>query len=265
MKEIRTTDTRYHNNFAYYEGDFIGESLHYYGEYQGLEIEFLRSLVEGEYQRNAVVWDIGANIGVHATQLAGVAKHVYSFEPHPMMFDLLERNTSGLDNVSIFNMAAGNSTDDVMMLDIDQISEKKNFGTVRIADQGTVPVKQIILDDFDLPTPDLVKIDVEGYEINVLRGMERTIDEHTPHLNIEAMENNHEIIKFFEGKPYNLFWLCIRNYNENNYKQNRQNFYGNPNGAIFNIFATTGIVPGAQPVKGPDDNWEKLLERIKSL
>jgi len=259
MREIRTTDTRYLKDFAYYDGDFIGQSLEHYGEYQGLEIEFLRQLA-----KDAVVWDIGANIGVHSTQLADVAKNIYSFEPHPVMYSLLERNTATLDNVSIFNMAAGDSTDDVMMMDVDQIEEEGNFGTVSISDKGTVPVKQIILDEQDLPAPNLVKIDVEGYEINVLHGMEKIIDQHTPHINIEAMVNNREIIEFFDGKPYNLFWLCIRNYNENNYKQNKQNVFSSPTGAIFNIFATTAIIEGAEPVQGPDDTWEKLLERIKN-
>lgn len=253
MNNTKLTDTKYLKDFVYYERDLIGSSLEAYGEYQGIEIEFLNGLIKDQ-----VVWDIGANIGVHATGFASVAKEVHSFEPHPMHYKLLEQNTSTLGNVMTYNLAVGDSTDEVTMGE----QEENNLGTMRIQEQGDIAVQQVILDDMDLPKPDLIKLDVEGYEINALRGMEKTINEHLPNLNIEAMENNREIIDFFKDKPYNLYWLCVRNFNPNNHKNNQRNIFAVPNGAIFNIFATTGKIDGAQEVLGPNDTWQKLLERV---
>ena len=256
-KNVRSTDTRYLKNFQYYEGDFIGTSLEVYGEYQQPEIDFLSQTITGQ-----VVWDVGANIGVHTTAFASLAKEVHSFEPFPAHFRLLENNTCDLDNVFVYNLAVGNSDQQLMMEDLEELQESRNYGTVRVSDTGTIPVTQVRLDDMELPPPRLIKIDVEGYEYQALLGMEKIITEFQPHLNIEAMENVNDIVDFFEGMPYNLYWTCCRNYNENNYKQNKQNIFASPNSAIFSIFATTEQIDGLPKVNGPEDTWEKLLERV---
>ena len=265
---IEYTNTRYHNNFAYYKNDeIIGRSLRNYGEYAQPEVDFLLSIADKLIESNngpIVVYDVGSNIGYHATAFASKHAEVYCFEPNPLNYKLLEQNTAKFKNVHLTQCAVSNQngTTNIGIFDLDSVS---NFGDVHINDQNGVPVTTIRLDDVNLPNPHIIKIDVEGYEYGVMLGAEQIIKSYMPMIYYEAQDlRDFDKIWFFLTRlNYRLYWAVVRNYNINNLKQNTNNIFSNS--AIFDVIAlpqSMGELKGALKVLGPDDNWQRLCQSI---
>jgi FkbM family methyltransferase len=259
---IETTETRYHKEFAFYKNDnTIGRSLNLYGEYGQIEVEFLLSIINSITNKPAVVYDVGANIGVYATAFASTGAQVYCFEPNPLNFDLLTRNTSGLDNVNCVNSAATNKAGSIMIQTFDP-AVPSNYGELLINNSIGVESTAVRLDDLDIPAPNLIKIDAEGSELGVIQGALNKIRENLPLLCYEAQESPHldKIYNILTDFGYHLYWAVVRNYNKDNFKNNAENVWGTT--ALFSVIAVPpswNRVKDLDPVTGPDDTWKKFL------
>jgi FkbM family methyltransferase len=111
------------------------------------------------------VLDIGANIGVTARIFAKRAKHVHAFEPGPRALALLRLNAPA--NCTVHAIAIGETNG------FAHIAEHEACDESRISDTGLrVPMRTV--DSLGL-NPDFIKIDVEGYEPQVLRGAVETL------------------------------------------------------------------------------------------
>ncbi len=143
------------------------------------------------------VLDIGANIGWTALRLAGIAREgrVIGFEPDPMNFDQCHSNVerNDLKNIQVYPLALGDRAGSASM----EVRTPSNRGGNRISPAGTEPGKMVEvmrLDDFlsahPLDRVDLIKMDVEGFELHVLRGAEKTLRQFKPSLFIEVDDNN---------------------------------------------------------------------------
>ena len=159
------------------------------------------------------VVDIGANIGAYSYAFlnkVGKAGEVLSFEPYKPSFECLEYNLGGYENVHIENIAIGQCNGFCI-----PICENDNIGmsfikTSEVKNENTVAV--VPLDDYKLKKCDFIKIDVEGYEVNVLNGAKNTILRHKPILMIEvndfALEragtNRDELFGFLRKYGYNF-------------------------------------------------------------
>jgi len=234
----------------------ISGSLLAYGEYQQAEIDFLLPFIDSD----DVVYDIGANIGYHANAFASQAKTVYSFEAHPTHFDVLTANTDHLTNVIKENIAIGDVSGTVQVSNFD-LNTQTNYGEVKINNSGiSIPCKTI--DSMNLPEPKLIKVDVEGQELEVIKGSIETIEKHLPMIYFESQDTSglNEIYPLLSDLGYNLDWCVVRNYMPNNYYQNNINIFGNT--AIFSILAHQPSLELEQwiPVTGPDDHWERLCQ-----
>lgn len=147
------------------------------------------------------VWDIGANIGDHTRAYLDMGKTVYAFEPNPLAYECLCHNCPDSHN---YNLAA-NSKDDELTFET-----LANVGESRISENGEIKVKAVKLDTLDLPKPDFIKIDVEGWEIHALQGMQDSINTHKPMLFIEInhdalSQNGHtadDILNFVKSAGY---------------------------------------------------------------
>jgi FkbM family methyltransferase len=123
------------------------------------------------------VWDVGANVGLytkHFTGAVGEKGTVVSFEPSPRNYQELRGNCSGLPNANLQNLGLGSSEASIGFV----IGDAPNGVTDHIAAPGEKPTHQVSIttaDQFVLTNPSLapnvVKIDVEGFETEVLRGM----------------------------------------------------------------------------------------------
>lgn len=258
LEYLSETTTRYRERFVFYRNDLmIGQSLEHYGEYQQIELDFLLPFIN----RNTVVWDIGANIGYHATAFDSHAGQVHSFEPNASHFDLLTKNLRGGHNGRCYNIAVGDCSKSIMIEEFDP-ARVANYGAVRVgATSGkTVPMKPIDeLCKFIAP-PDFIKIDVEGHEWAVLQGGAETIKQRRPMIYFEAQETQDlgKIYPMLQDLGYEMTWVIVRNYNPNNFRQNQENIFSNS--AIFSILAyQPGMVTGQTlPVLGPDDHWQRF-------
>jgi FkbM family methyltransferase len=158
--------------------------------YEVLELE----LVEFLLQPGMMVIDVGANVGIHtsiAARSVAPTGTVYGFEPVPENFEILVGNLARnqLTNVVIERSAVGNEVGrSTIYLEDHSIGTHSllRSDTSTVAHSLSVPVTT--LDHYfvdDMPeVVNLLKIDVEGYEPNVLKGATKVL-ERTDHLLIE--------------------------------------------------------------------------------
>lgn len=141
------------------------------------------TILEKLISTNHVVYDVGANIGLmtlFAAQLVGVDGKVYSFEPEPETFKILNNNITlnHLSNVHAFDLALGAKELEGQI----HSNLNVNRGSASLIinkDETGCPVKiksmDKLINQMELRTPHLIKIDVEGYELEVLKGAEELL------------------------------------------------------------------------------------------
>tara|TARA_A100001037_G_scaffold301543_1_gene331307 strand:- start:1656 stop:2534 length:879 start_codon:yes stop_codon:yes gene_type:complete len=193
-----------------------------------------------------IVIDIGANIGFFTLIMADIVKKegkVFSFEPESKNFQLLEKNVkvNNLSNVILENKAVGNingETDMYLASNEDNIYSQSmhRIYSSNIVSQNSTPVKiKIIrLDDFFeklelIEKIDLIKIDVEGAEFDVLKGMSKILD-----LNKDLriiMEFSIENLQDFGSKPDEVMDFLLKK----NFRLWKINEIGKKIEEIFNI------------------------------
>lgn len=229
---VSFTKTRYSDMFWLYSNDtIIGQSLRYYGEYTELEIELLKNFIKPHF----TVYDIGANIGYHTLAFSKLAQDVYAFEPNKKNLELLRKNVGNCENVVIYDSACSDQNTKMYVEDFDT-TKPGNYGEMRMLETGQ-ECESVRIDDIaDIFGPDLMKIDVEGHEIQVLKGSLETIQQYKPIIFYEAHGNDlPEIYDLLIGLDYTLYWYPCRNYNPNNYLKNSNNVFGH--GGVVNILA----------------------------
>jgi FkbM family methyltransferase len=138
---------------------------------QAFDDELFSTLKAGD-----VVWDVGANVGYYTKRFAeavGPDGHVVAFEPFPATSERLRANMQGIPNYSLQTLALGGEAGEVTML-----QGKDDLGaTSRIVTQAEngvairIATGDGLLEGGDIQMPTVLKIDTEGYELDVLRGM----------------------------------------------------------------------------------------------
>ncbi len=190
----------------------------YCGAFEWEEREWLLS----ELKSDDVFFDIGANIGLF-TLLAGErCRKVVAFEPTDETFSILTGNVklnNSPGNIELIHAAASdkNGTQDIYVLTNgkdawNSMAVKPEAGEYRVDNIKTVNVDELIASG-SIPTPRVIKIDVEGWELHVLKGLENTIAQHKPVMLIEFTESNlkaagtsaAELGKYILSKNYELF------------------------------------------------------------
>lgn len=153
------------------------------------EINMLED-VQKRIGENKSIVDIGANIGNHTIYFSKVckAKNVYSFEPQKNIFNILKKNVQ-INNVShivkLFNMGLGKSYSHADVI----VTDKNNYGSSRLnkSVEGKIEIDSldnILIDEAN--NVDMIKIDVEGMELEVLKGATKILKKFNPLIYIEA-------------------------------------------------------------------------------
>lgn len=186
---------------------YIGRCLDGYGEYAWEELEFLGPLVgSGDW-----VVDGGANIGCHSlffSERVGPGGGVLAFEPQRLVFQILCANLAlnERNNVYAFQEALGQSQEMAFVPALDY-GRLNNYGGVGLSARGE-PVRRARLDDLGLPRCRLIKLDVEGSEVEALRGMEETLRRCRPLLYVEndRPEQSGALLEFLSAQGYRCYW-----------------------------------------------------------
>jgi len=126
--------------------------------------------------------DIGANIGYFtllAAGIVGVTGNVYAFEPEPQNYSLLARNVrlNGFTNVRLYQKAVSRCSGK-MNLNLGSQSGTHSLFSVKETTSKTIMIDLIGLDEIFIGTNnriDVIKVDVQGAEMDVLMGMQNII------------------------------------------------------------------------------------------
>lgn len=168
-----------------------------------IEFEMLPNWVsEGDW-----VLDIGANVGHYTarlSELVGASGRVLAFEPVPETFELLAANMARCSarNITLVNMAASDSMSELSMAIPKFSSGLDNYYMANISSgAGDLRILSVSVDSLNIRSPiRFAKIDAEGHELSVLKGMVKILEEHRPVLVVE--DNSPQIAQFIERFDY---------------------------------------------------------------
>ncbi|MBL6082589.1 FkbM family methyltransferase [Belnapia sp. T18] len=233
-----------YGTMAFFKNDnVIGRALKLYGEWAEHEINCISELVS----EDSIVFDVGANVGTHTMALARMAAKgaVYSFEAQPDMSTILEFNIllNSLGNVHSLRAVCADKAGSIPIKI--SYSGSGNFGAFRIDDipkrkkilsiwpfsrrQVFDEVVKIRLDDMldVVPKVDFIKIDIEGMELQAIKGAAGLIKRYRPAVFFEQLDLNdlQERINFFERLNYTVYWLETHPFNKKNYRTNPDNIW----------------------------------------
>jgi len=178
----------------------------------GVHEPITTKLTQQELKKGMICLDIGSNIGYYAlmeSKAVGNKGKVIAIEPSPKNFQQMKKNLDleGVSNVEAYNFAAGDKDDEVNFL----IHERSNLCSVipkgepvpKFANVITIPLKKIdsFIEEKKLEKLDFVRMDIEGYEINLFEGLWKTIRKFKPMIQMEfhdSLFNIEEKTKFFQ-------------------------------------------------------------------
>ena len=132
-----------------------------------------------ELKPKDVAYDIGASIGTHALFMAlKLSPHgrVFAFEPESDSFRILKDNIllNKMQNIMVFQAALGDYAGEVSIRKVPwfTVTDNSNFA---LANKVRLAEGDVFIKENNLPLPSVVKIDVEGFEYYVIKGLENTL------------------------------------------------------------------------------------------
>lgn len=134
--------------------------------------------------KKTVAVQAGGNIGLWPRRYSQVFAHVMTFEPEPLTFDCLTRNTSDIQNISRFRAALGDKESVARI-------NRRSLGSHNIdeLDRDASPCRIVTIDNMaDLRHVGLIQLDIEGYEYPALLGAAATVARCHPVIQIEMNE-----------------------------------------------------------------------------
>lgn len=179
------------SKMAVYANDWVGLLVYLDGEYEKEDLADVFHFLERIDSKvfDGVALDIGANIGNHSIRFSKDFESVYSFEPNPSTFKLLEFNTFPLSNVNCFNLGLSDIEGELILSeDLTNLGGSSAVIAHNYGSQIKIEVKK--LDDVlkGIKNIRLIKVDVEGMELNVFQGAFKTISENKPFIIFEQNE-----------------------------------------------------------------------------
>jgi len=160
------------------------------------DVDFDRWILDGEYQKehrdtiikfvkqekkvlaNAI--DVGAHVGFWLKDMCKEFKQVFAFEPVDEVRECLYENVKD-SNYHCYTYGLG-SKDEVKKINYNP----KETGNSYITDNGNKEIVIRKLDNLDLPQIDYIKIDAEGYEMEVIKGGMKIVEKYKPFIHVEV-------------------------------------------------------------------------------
>jgi FkbM family methyltransferase len=192
-----------------------------YFSISSFKINYLISIYEKNFK---TIFDIGANQGQFtiASMNRFPEANIYAFEPISEVLLKFKNNISGNDRVRVYNCAVGDTCGEIIFYSNKYshvssalvINEKNTIPNYDQSATSRIKIKTIkmddILDDISIISPVLLKLDVQGYEREVIRGARRLLQK-VDYIIIET-----PFVKLYEDQP--LFNEINTLLNEHNFK-----------------------------------------------
>ncbi|MEQ1756004.1 MAG: FkbM family methyltransferase [Micropepsaceae bacterium] len=232
-EQIIRVETAHGPMWVFKSDIYVSRSLEKYGEYVSAETEVFRQAI----RPGMTVVEVGANIGSHSVFLARACAPgpFYAFEPQQRVFQLLATNVTinGVTNALVYPEGLG-ETAGFIEIAPPNYGGKGNFGSVSLS-QGTtgggnkLRVRVSTLDSWELGACHFLKIDVEGWEIQVIQGGTETIRKCRPVIYVENDRAQHQgrLIEQISKLDYRLYWHVAPLFSPNNFRGDAENIFGN--------------------------------------
>jgi FkbM family methyltransferase len=272
-----------HGLFIYNPNDtYIGRSMEEYGEWCEHEIDLLRKFVNA----GDTVIDCGANIGTHSVALARIVGNygkVFALEAQPRLCAMLEANVqlNQLGNVFFVNKAVGNFEGNITIGELPPDDTEFNFGAAPLNKTWSgesIPVSCGKIDsfagDFDVS---LIKIDIEGMEVDAIKGAKATIERCKPILFFEYSEDadSEAVDAVLKQIGYLAYWAIGPFFHPLNAFKSQKNIWPTAQMLSLNLIAfwpkkLREDVSAMKAIKaanlplflGPEDNWRAAIGRM---
>ena len=192
--------------------------------YWGLQ-DITRPKLYSLVKKGDIVLDIGTNVGetlLNFAKLVGEGGFVYGFEPDEVNFSNVQKNIAlnEFENLHVFNFGISDAPATVKLYRVDphnlgmnriltdaEAGEYRDFTTIRTDTLDNV------IEENKISRVNVIKIDIEGYEMHALRGARKLLERSKPRLFIEVgytrLINNgtspNEMIGFLNGLSYRVF------------------------------------------------------------
>lgn len=178
----------------------------------------IQSFVSDTISPDDIVVDVGANVGDFSLFASAKAKSVLCFEPNPNCCQIIAHHIklNDINNIVVHQVGLGDHRETLRLNMTGPLSALATFGTVEATFHITAEVAtgdEALVDE----NPKLIKIDAEGFETNVIRGLVRTIERCHPILLTEVARSHlarcgsspEELQTLVEGLGYRGFQLKL--------------------------------------------------------
>jgi FkbM family methyltransferase len=190
MKNCSVNGFKYDLNLK----EYIQYQMYFFGLFDKKGVDLIVSICDSIGCRTAL--DIGANVGNHSVHLSDVCDAVYSFEPNDTPGDVFKKALKTKESsIKLFNFGLSNKDEKLEFYEdernlgrssfVKEHIEKKQFNSKKILE---VKRGDEVIIDNNIVDIDFIKIDVEGFEIQVLYGLKKTIRENQPIIDFEFNE-----------------------------------------------------------------------------
>lgn len=160
--------------------------------------------------------DVGGNSG-YQTYFHAKYNDVVTYEPVPELFKVLQHNLKGLDNITLINKAVTDSDRDITLhVDINRLSMTSQMPLV---ESEAITVPGVALDNEGWDNVGFIKVDVEGYELDVLDGCKYLVDQWRPTMMVEVYQpwcdkvgfDSEQIFDYFDCRGYSIKYYDCEN------------------------------------------------------
>lgn len=205
---------------AVYANDLIGMFIFLDGIYERDYLETFIKLLEPlkEEFGSWVVLDAGANIGNHSIYFSKLFGRVHAFEPNPSTYQLLAFNCRNTNTITSHNIGLGEREESLTLYE-----DETNYGRSSTiyntkSPSSTVDINITRLDDLEIDFGNLkiIKIDVEGMEVSVLKGGLETIKQAMPIIILEQQiddfskdKSGTESTRLLASLGYKFCWIEV--------------------------------------------------------
>lgn len=203
--------------------DGISTELALFNTHEPLNTELLTQ----NLKKGMVCFDVGANIGYYTlleSKMVGDEGKVIAIEPSPINFKQLQKNIQNekAKNVELYQIAGGDQNGTIKFL----LDPHSNLSRIisneeKVREKGEivdVPMKKLdsFLEASTIKTLDFIRMDVEGYEFNILEGMRNSIKKFRPaiqmevHTRILGYKKTQKLLEWFMSEKYEVVYYITR-------------------------------------------------------